>query len=166
MQKREILVLLYFGNINLKEPNLFLFLNFFFVFLSFKVRSLRQFSDFLGTFSYKSERCKCKYIKYEQRPISLIFQKRNTVRLNTEPPKNQEIGRNSKTKIYRKASFLIILPCLYLFFEKTNASILPVLSLQSVDNFLKRNHQGLVWWNSLLICIPMSKLLSVKVGAW
>ena len=145
MQKREILVLLYFGNINLKEPNLFLFLNFFFVFLSFKVRSLRQFSDFLGTFSYKSERCKCKYIKYEQRPISLIFQKRSTVRLNTEPPKNQEIGRNSKTKIYRKASFLIILPCLYLFFEKTNASILPVLSLQSVDNFLKRNHQGLVW---------------------
>ena len=148
MQKREILVLLYFGNINLKEPNLFLFLNFFYVFVSFKVRSLHQFLDFLGTFSYKLERYKNKYIKYEQRSISLIFLKYHIVRLKSKPSKNPEISRNSKTKIYRKASFLryvIILPCLYVFFEKTNASILAVLSLQSMINFLKRNHQGLVW---------------------
>ena len=106
MEKREILVLLYFGNINLKKPNPFLFLNFFFVFVSFKVRSLRQLLDFLGTFSYKSERYKYKYIKHEQRFISLIFLKCNTVRLKTEPSKNPEISRNSKTKTYRKASFL------------------------------------------------------------
>ena len=118
MEKREILVLLYLGNINLKKPNLFLFLNFFFVFVSFKVRSLRQFLDFLGTFSYKSERYKYKYIKYEQRFISLIFLKCNTVWLKTEPSKNPEISRNSKTKTYRKASFLRyfhILLCLYVF---------------------------------------------------
>ena len=148
MEKREIQVLLYFGNINLKEPNLFLFLNFFFVFVSFKVRSLRQFLDFLGTFSYKSERYKYKYIKHEQRFISLIFLKCNTVRLKTEPSKSPDLSRNSKTKIYRKASFLryfSILPYLYVFLESTNASFLAVLSLQSVDNFLKRNHQGLDW---------------------
>ena len=110
MEKREILVLLYFGNINLKKPNLVLFLNFFFVFVSFKVRSLRQFLDFLGTFSYKSERGKYEYIKYEQRPIISIFLKCNTVRLKTEPSKNPETSRNSKTKIYRKASFLEIFP--------------------------------------------------------
>ena len=156
MEKREILVLLYFGNINSKEPNLFLFLNFFFVFISFKVRHLRQFLDFLGTFSYKSERYKCKYIKYEQRFISLIYLKCNTVWLKSEPSKNPEISRN------------IIFPhftVFLCFFECTKASFLAVLSIQSVDNFLKRNHQELVWWNSHFICIPISELLSVKVGA-
>ena len=119
MKKREILVLLYFGNINLKEPNLFLFLNFFFVFVSFKVRSLRQFLDFLVTFSYKTEKYKYKYIKYEQRSISLIFLKCNTVPLKSEPPKNPNISKNSKTKIYREATFMIyfrILLCLYIYF--------------------------------------------------
>ena len=106
MEKREILVLLYFGNINLKEPNLFFFLNFFFVFVSFKVRYLRQFLDFLVTFSYKSEKYKYKYIKYEQRYIILTFLKCNTVPLKSEPPKNPNISRNSKTKIYRKTTFL------------------------------------------------------------
>ena len=123
MEKREILVLLYFGNISLKEPNLFLFLNFFFVFVSFKVRSLRQFLDFLVTFSYKTEKYKYKYIKYEQRSISLIFLKCNTVPLKSEPPKNPNISNNSKTKIYREATFMIyfrILLCLYIyFFEST-----------------------------------------------
>ena len=113
-------MLLYFGNVNLKEPNLFLFLNFFYVFVSFKVRSLHQFLDFLGTFSYKLERYKNKYIKYEQRSISLIFLKYHIVRLKSKPSKNPEINRNSKTKIYRKASFLRylrILPCFYVFFS-------------------------------------------------
>ena len=116
--KKEIQVLLYFGNINLKEPKLFLFQNLFFVFVSFKVRSSRQFLDFLGTFSYKSERYKYRYIKYEQRSISLIFLKCNTVWRKSEPSKNPEISRNSKTKIYCKDSFLRyfrILPCLYVF---------------------------------------------------
>ena len=118
MEKREILMFLYFGNINLKEPNLFLFFNLFFVFVSFKVRSLRQFLYFSGTFSCKSERCKCKYIKYEQRSISLIFITCNTFPPKTKPSKNPEISRNSKRKTYLKASFLRyfrILPCLYIF---------------------------------------------------
>ena len=118
MAKMEILVSLYFGNINLKEPNLFLFLNFFFAFVSFKVRSLLQFLDLLVTFSYKSEKYKYKYMKYEKRCISLIFLKCNTVPVKSEPPKNLEISRNSKTKIYCKATFLIyfhILLCLHIF---------------------------------------------------
>ena len=119
----------------------FLFLNLFFVFVSFKVRSLRHFLDFLGAFPYKSERCKYKYMKYEQRSISLISQ---------------------KSFFFEIFPHFTVFVC---FFESTNVSFLDVLSIQSVDNFLKRNHQRLVWWNSHLICIPISELLSVKVGA-
>ena len=95
-----------FGNISLKEPNLFFFF-FLFVFISLKVRSSRQFLEFFGVSSYKYERYKYRYIKYEQRSFSLIFLKCNICPLNSEIPKNPEASRNNKTKVYRKGSFLI-----------------------------------------------------------
>ena len=101
-----------------KDLTFFLFFNFFFVFVSLNVRFLRHLLDFLFTFSYKSEKYKYTYVKYEQCSINLIFLKCNTVPLKSEPRKNPEINRDSKIKIYRIVSFLIyiwILMCLYVF---------------------------------------------------
>ena len=68
------------GNINLRKPNPFLFLNFFFVFILLKVRSSRSFLDFLGIFSYKYEIYKyifCTEITkglFDEIPISISYQ--------------------------------------------------------------------------------------------
>ena len=143
------------GNINLKKPNIFLFLNFFVVFISLKVRSSLSFLDFLGIFSYKYERYKYRYIKYEQRSFSLTTQ----IHWSPKYQKIPKVSRNSKTKIYRKRFFFDVTPHFTVhicwgFFQYGKTSFLIVLSIQMVDNFLYRNHQGLVWWNSHLHCIP------------
>ena len=113
-RKRGNIGVILFRKHQLKEPTFFVF-EYLFEYL-WKVMSLRQFLDFLVTFSYKWEKNKYRYIKCEQHSISLIFLKCNTVPLKSEPPKNPEIIKKSKIKIYRKASFLIyfrILPWLY-----------------------------------------------------
>ena len=120
-RKKGNIGVILFRKHQLKEPTFFVF-EYLFEYL-WKVMSLRQFLDFLVTFSYKWEKNKYRYIKCEQHSISLIFLKCNTVPLKSEPPKNPNISKNSKTKIYREATFMIyfrILLCLYIyFFEST-----------------------------------------------
>ena len=129
-------------NINLKKPNHFLFLNFFFVFISLRVRSSRQFFRFFRYFLYKYEKYKYRYIKYEQHSFSLIFLKYNTNPPKSETPKNPEASRNSKKKkstaevlFWYNSAFYRVYMLLY-----TKTSFLTVVSIQMVDNVLKRKH--------------------------
>ena len=154
------------GNINLKKPNLFLFLNFFVVFISLKVGSSLSFLDFLGIFSYKYERYKYRYIKYEQRSFSLTTQ----IHWSPKYQKIPKVSRNSKTKIYCKRFFFDATPhftCIYVgvFFSMAKRHFWLYWASKWWIIFCTEITKDLFGEIPISIAYQISELLSVKVGA-